>query len=282
MSLAERIYRAALLAYPPSYREVRGDEILGTLAEAGGLRVAEVAALVTGGLRRRGIASGATTRRSTWAASSHLAAFVLLILAATSYLYPLVNDLWYARLGMHWPRDFTSFPMAATVLLRGWVAVLLALIPAAALCRGRLRIAFAGTVALTAWVLLSGLSPGLLSALAVVPLILLWPRAEHVAPPRHSPAWLAVPFAVSVLSIGFYISSLTFWPVIALLLAWCVLARWDPRLGFAAALVAASAALYLIGFQARIPYYEHAPEVALGCFALALAALAAGMRGVAR
>jgi hypothetical protein len=77
MTPSERIYRAALVAYPPDYRAARGDEVLGTLLEATAGRrlpdVREVGALLADGCRRRVLASvtpahGALRAGAAWAA----------------------------------------------------------------------------------------------------------------------------------------------------------------------------------------------------------------------
>jgi hypothetical protein len=77
VSLAERVYRAALGAYPAEYRAERGEEVLGTLLDAGDGRrmpdVREVGSIVADGYRRRVLASvlpprGALRAGATWAA----------------------------------------------------------------------------------------------------------------------------------------------------------------------------------------------------------------------
>jgi hypothetical protein len=77
VSFAERVYRAALSAYPAEYRAERGDEVLGTLLEATegrrGPDVREVGGLLADGYRRRVLASvtpahGALRAGAAWAA----------------------------------------------------------------------------------------------------------------------------------------------------------------------------------------------------------------------
>jgi hypothetical protein len=89
-------YRALLVAYPASYREERGEEILGTLLDAAGdgrtrPSIREAVALVRGGYRVR-LALRSPTFRSWWLGSVHLA--LVLFLAAKAY--GLIG-LWFER-----------------------------------------------------------------------------------------------------------------------------------------------------------------------------------------
>ena len=77
MTASERIYRAALAAYPPDYRATRGDEVLGTILEATEGRrfpdLREVVGLLADGHRRRVLASftpahGGLRAGAAWAA----------------------------------------------------------------------------------------------------------------------------------------------------------------------------------------------------------------------
>ena len=77
MSIAERVYRAALAAYPAAYRSERGEEVLGTLLEATDGRrlpdLREIGSVVADGYRRRVLASvlpagGALRAAAAWAA----------------------------------------------------------------------------------------------------------------------------------------------------------------------------------------------------------------------
>jgi len=85
MTPSERIYRAALAAYPRDYRAARGDEVLGTMLDATEARrlpdVREVGSVVADGYRRRVLASvtpplGALRAGAAWAA------FALAVLTA--------------------------------------------------------------------------------------------------------------------------------------------------------------------------------------------------------
>jgi len=85
MTPSERIYRAALAAYPRDYRAARGDEVLGTMLDATEARrlpdVREVGSVVPDGYRRRVVASvtpplGALQAGAAWAA------FALAVLTA--------------------------------------------------------------------------------------------------------------------------------------------------------------------------------------------------------
>jgi len=85
MTFAERMYRAAVVAYPADYREARGDEVLGTVLDATDGRrlpdVRELAAVVGDGWRRR-VASTVTPIHGAARAGALWSAYALAVLTA--------------------------------------------------------------------------------------------------------------------------------------------------------------------------------------------------------
>jgi hypothetical protein len=303
---AERVYRLALRAYPPGYRQERGDEILGTLAEmqSGSTRPSarQAAALVVCGVRERGLLATGGTRAGVWAQGCRLAALVLLVAAATASVFPIVTDTWFSRLGFVWPSaPFTAAPaMGADPLIHSIVAVLLPLAGAAALCRGRSTIAIVCSL-LAAGLFLSGdLGTGLMdgqyyqpgqewlasafrlgdAVFLAAPAALLAAgfRTQEEPAARHSLLWLGVPLVLGPLHIGFFSTSLTFWPLGALLIAWFLAARFSPHLAVAAFCVLVPTLAYVLPTAiGDAMVYEYAVAVAAGATVLALASLAAAI-----
>ncbi len=90
--------------------------------------------------------------------------------------------------------------------------------------------------------------------------------------------WLAVPVVLAVLRIGFFASSITFWPLGALVLAWFVAARVSPHLAVAAFAVLVPALAYLLPTAiGDAMVYEYAIAVVVGASVLALASLASAI-----
>lgn len=306
MTSAERVYRLALRAYPPEYRRERGDEILGTLAEmqSGSTRPSprQVAALAVCGVRQRGLLATGGTRAGVWAEGCRLAALVLLVAAATASVFPIVIDTWFSRLGFVWPSSpFTAAPaMGADPLIHSIVAVLLPLAGAAAVCRGRSTIAIAGSLLAAALFLSGDVGTGLAEGqyyglgqdwlanafklgdavflAAPAALLLAGFRRREEPAARHSLVWLGVPVVLAVLHIGFFSTSLTFWPLGALLIAWFFAARFSPHLAVAAFGVLVPTLAYVLPTAiGDAMVYEYAIAVATGATVLALASLAAAI-----
>ncbi|HYX85538.1 MAG TPA: hypothetical protein VE777_11260 [Gaiellales bacterium] len=306
MTPAERIYRLALRAYPSDYRRARGDEILATLEEMGGgsagPSMRQVAALGVCGLRERALRVTGGTRVGVWAEGCRLAALVLLVLAATASVFPIVLDTWYSRLGFVWPSTpFTAAPaMGAGTLARSLAAVLLPAVAAAAVCRGRTLLPMACALLSAALFLAGQLGSGiqsgqysqlgqqwLVNAYALGDAVFLAaPAALLVAGMRrggepaaqHSLIWLAAPVLLGVLRIGFFATSLTFWPLGALLVAWFLCARWSPHLAVAALGVLAPTLAYLVPTAiGDASTYEYAVAVTAGATVLACASLATAL-----
>jgi hypothetical protein len=306
MTAAERAYRFVLRAYPSEYRRVRGDEILATLEEmqSGSSRpkLREVASLAACGVRERGFAVTGGTRTGMWVEGCRLAALVLLVLAATASMFPIVTDTWYSRLGFVWPSSpFTAGPaMSADPLIRSIVAVLLPLAGAAAVCRGRSTIAIAGSLLAAALFLSGDVGSGLmdgqsygmgqdwlanafklgdavfLAAPAALLLAAFRRRDEPAA--RRSLLWLGVPAVLGILHIGFFATSLTFWPLGALLVAWFLAARFSPHLAVAAFGVLVPALAYVVPTAVGdATVYDYAIAVAAGATVLAIASLASAL-----
>jgi hypothetical protein len=153
MSFAERVYRAALAAYPAEYRAGRGDEVLGTLLEANeGHRLPdlrEVGAIVVDGYLRgvRTAPSGVVRASAPWAAYA---------LAALTAAVAMVGLLREGRLAGSLPPglapDLHAFGIATDLWFAAFagtaVATLLAL--AASVRRTAIMLAIAG-VAVQAW-----------------------------------------------------------------------------------------------------------------------------------
>ena len=299
MSRTERLYRSALRAYPREYREARSGEILGTLAEGSShLQLREVAGLLLGGLRQRGLTAGGATLEGSWIGGARLAALVVLLYTATASLFPLVNDLWYVHLGLHWPLSQQGVHLVAAsrdVAIRELIEVVVPLAAAAALCRGRVWIAIAGS-ALTGVLPVIGLSayggtmlflPAATSwyvadithtAFLLAPAALLWPSRHARAVERHSLAWLLMPFVLAAFGLAFWTSTITFWTLGILVVSWAALSRVDPRLGFAAFAVSVCASLYLVEMVLLQTAYSYAGTLAIGALLLGSAALASALR----
>lgn len=302
MTAAGRAYRLALRAYP-DYRRERGPEILATLGEMQAGRSApdarQLGALVAAGMaeRSRRITGGA--RGGMWAEGCALGALLLLLLAATASAYELGWDIWYARLGMRWPiGDYTPSPLAAAGLARVLTATLLPWAAALAICRGRRLVALVAPLAATA-LYLSGVvgfagaagyqtwTPGQswlenayrlgTATFLAAPAALLWVagRTGGRRTPRRSLAWLALPAVLAILHIAYWATTVTFWPLGALVLAWFLAGRWSPHLAVAAFGVAVPVLAFVLPTALGAPEYEYAVAVAAGAAVLAFASLAA-------
>ena len=94
----ERRYRRLLLAYPPQVRAARAEEILTTLAEAGGDRrlpsAREAGSLLVEGLRARARLAAADGPGRTWADGLQLGVLLLLMIANLDVLV-LRQAWWY-------------------------------------------------------------------------------------------------------------------------------------------------------------------------------------------
>ena len=141
MTSAERVYRAALRAYPRAYRESRGEEIVATLLEPHPDRVdlAEAASLVLAGLRERNRTAATEPGGIWWPALAALAPILASVTAAIA-----LAGLWVAASRSSWP----GFWWAAFAV----VAVALAVAAAARVAAAALPLAVAlfGLVALDA------------------------------------------------------------------------------------------------------------------------------------
>jgi hypothetical protein len=308
MTLARIAYRAALHAYPADYRRARGREILDTLAESGQhLSLRELAALVAAGARRRVLLPGtrAGTVSGRWSAGCRLAALVLLLITAAGGGYTLAFDLWYGSLAMTWPHgDYHLYAVSLSDsgLARLILTAALPLAGALALCRGWIRLAILSPLLMTVLFLhgeigaagqIAALSfppsdAWLQSALQISdalflasPAVLLWAawRAGDEPVQRHSLAWLSVPFLLGGLSLAFWQTTLTFWPLGILTVSWFVLSRFAPRFGVAAFGVLLPTAVLVLPTALGAPQYEYAVAVAVGAAGLAAESLAAALAG---
>lgn len=252
MTPAEHAYRIALLAYPASYRRERGLEILTTILDGGEERwprVREMAAIVAGGITRRGKLAGGGTRVGSLRAGVRLAVFAwlwpLAVVEACWALYPAIGGQSISG-GLSW--------------WRGAIGAVLALAPLGALTRswwsGPLVVQVAG-VALSGigvpydarwpWQATNVGQASVMFALGFVPgiaCVLARPRAGEPRDAR-SPLWVpgAVVFGAVLASQGLFFSSWLGRPIAVVLVAGLVLARRDPRLavgGMGIALLAAA------------------------------------------
>ncbi|HEY2788777.1 MAG TPA: hypothetical protein VGI72_04930 [Gaiellales bacterium] len=306
MIAAERVYRTALRAYPPEYRRERGAEILETLDEmgAGSSRPSprQVAALVASGVRERGARATGGTRYGIWAEGCRLAALVLLLLAAAGGLFVIALDTWYSRLGIVWPggEGITYAPaLSGGALARSIMAALLPLVGALGVCRGRTAIPIVCSILAAGLLLAAQIGSGGLDSesspagqlwlanayllgdalvlAAPAALLCVGVRGGGRQAARRSQLWLAVPVVLAVLRIGFYASSITFWPLGALVLVWFVAARVSPHLGVAAFGVLVPVLAFVLPVALGAPQYRYAIAVATGTAVLALASLASAL-----
>lgn len=305
MSLGDRLYRLALRAYPADYRRERGAEILTTISDGGdGFRARELWALVVGGLGQRGRFARADSRAGTWAGGAQLGALVVLLVTAAASLYPLVWEVWYVRLGLRWPLDLvgvTMPPAPSNYLALQAMLFVTSLLAAVAVCRGRVRVALAFSVTMATLYLLgfpdvsvSGVGFGFVEARSLaqfrdslgfacqaafyaVPTLLLWSARDRQSR-RHTLGWLVLPFALGALSLAFYTSTITFWTIGIIAIAWLLCSRANPRLGVATIAVSISATLYLIPVVIFQPEYTYAGLVAIGGVMLSAAALLSVLR----
>ena len=301
MTAAERAYRLALRAYPPDYRRERGPEILATLAEMQDGRAMpdarELGGLCAAGMSERGRRISGGGRAGMWAEGCALGALLLLLLAATASAYALSWDIWYGRLGMRWPiGDYAPSPLAAAGLARVLTATLLPLAAAFAICRGRRLIALAAPLAATA-LYLSGIvgfagavgyqswTPGQswlenayrlgTATFLAAPAALLWVAGRTGGRPaaQRSLAWLALPVVLAILHLAYWATTVTFWPLGILVLAWFLAGRWSPHLAVAAFGVAVPVLVFILPTALGAPEYEYAVAVASGAAVIALASL---------
>jgi hypothetical protein len=306
MTVARITYRAALHAYPADYRRARGREILDTLAESGQrLSLRELAALVAAGARRRVLLPGtsAGTVSGRWSAGCRLAALVLLLITSAGGGYTLAFDLWYGSLAMTWPHGdlhLYAAPLSDSGLARLILTAALPLAGALALCRGWIRLAALSPLLMTvlflrdeiglaaqtqsftygqAW-LHSAFQIGDALFLAS-PAVLLWAawRADDEPAQRHSLVWLSVPFLLGGLSLAYWQTTLTFWPLGILTVSWFVLSRFAPRFGVAAFGVLLPTVVLVLPTALGAPEYEYAVAVAVGAAVLSAASLASAVAG---
>ncbi len=146
MSSLERHCRLLLRVYPAAYREVRGDEIIGTLLEAtpegrAWPRARDVRGLIFGGLRARAALNRQRTTAANlreavlagaaaflvYAAASFVSSDVMAELSASGHIQPALSD---------WPillASVLTFVAVGLALVTGRrIAVLAAALPAAA------------------------------------------------------------------------------------------------------------------------------------------------------
>jgi hypothetical protein len=306
MTAAELTYRVALRAYPPDYRRDRGPEILATLADMQGdarrPSLRQIGALIQAGTCERGRAVTGGDRAGMWAEGCALAALLLLLLAATGAAFQLGWDLWYDRLGMGWPlRGFAPVPLDATGLARALTATLLPWTAALAVCRGRRLLALA--MALTATALYVGGVVGFAGAggyqswspeqswlenayqlgtaiFLAAPAALLWVagRARRRAAAHRTFAWLALPAVLTILHLASYWeTTVVFWPLGTIVLAWFLAGRWSPHLAVAAFGVAVPVLAFVLPTALGAPSYEYAVAVAAGAAVLSFASLASAL-----
>ena len=198
---------------------------------------------------------------------------------------------------MSWPiGDYAPTPLAAAGFARVLTATLLPLAAALAICRGRRLVALAAPLAATA-LYLSGVvgfagavgyetwTPGHswlenayrlgTATFLAAPAALLWVAGRTGGRPaaHRSLIWLALPVVLAILHLAYWATSVTFWPLGALVLAWFLAGRWSPHLAVAAFGVAVPVLVFILPTAVGAPEYEYAVAVASGAAVLALASL---------
>jgi hypothetical protein len=264
MSVSRRAYRAAMVAYPSSYRKARAAEILAAIDEGGSrFRPREIGGLLAGGLRNRGASAGKGALFGSWTVGCQIAALVIFCLVAAAPLGQVGWDVWYVRLGMHWPQDIPGasvFQYGDAYLARNLLGAAIPLCGVVAVCRGRVRIAIAASCAMSALYALpigplvvgsGAYAGGLLSqwhgagvlavqggqvAFLAAPAAILWTSRRAATATTHHPlAWCALPFVLASFSLGGAAAGdVEFGLLATIVVLWALLARFDPRLGFAA------------------------------------------------
>lgn len=308
MSLSRRAYRAAMIAYPSSYREARGAEILATIDDGGSrFRPREIGGLLAGGLRNRAATASKGGLFGSWALGCQIAALVIFCLVAAVPLGQVGWDVWYVRLGMHWPQDIPGasvFQYGDGYLARNLLGAAIPLSGVVAICRGRVRIAIAASCAMSALYALPFGSPlsgsaayggallsqwhgvGVLAvqggevAFLAAPAAILWTsRRAATATTRHPLAWSALPFILaSAFLDGATGGDLAFRFLATIVIMWVLLARFDPRFGFAAFALTVAVATKISPIALTHP--DRAPYLLIiaGAVCVALASLGSALR----
>jgi hypothetical protein len=308
MSVSRRAYRLAMFAYPASYRKARGAEILATIEDGGSrFRPREIGGLLAGGLRNRGASAGEGGLFGSWAAGCHIAALLIFCIVAAAPLSLAGWDVWYVRLGMHWPQNIPGasvFQYTDAYLARNLLGAAIPLSGVVAVCRGRVRVAIAASCAMSALYALPFGSllassaayaggplaqwhgVGVLAAQAgelaflAAPAAILWTsRRAATATARHPLAWCALSFVLA----SVYLDGATAVDVASGLLAtivivWVMLARFGQRLGFAAFAVSVAAATKLSSVALVQPDRTSYVVIITGAACVAVASLGSALR----
>jgi hypothetical protein len=109
---------------------------------------------------------------------------------------------------------------------------------------------------------------------------LLWVagRSRRLPAAQRSLAWLALPAALTILHLASYWeTTVVFWPLGTVLLAWFVAGRWSPHLAVAAFGVAVPVLAFVLPTALAAPQYEYAVAVTAGSAVLAFASLASAL-----
>jgi hypothetical protein len=179
----ERCYRWLLLAYPPEYRAVHGEEIIGTLLEASPPTQRlpsrrEATGLLLGGLRTRARQAAAASPPRVWTDGLQLGG-LLIVLANLSQALELARPPWTALIAV-----------GAVAVLRGWIRSAVVATALAALVAARPLLP---PVELPWW--LPGYGDWSAVARYAVPVVVLavlaWPQAGRARP--RSWWWLLLP-----------------------------------------------------------------------------------------
>jgi hypothetical protein len=308
MSVSRRAYRAAMIAYPASYRKTRGAEILATIDDGGSqFRPREIGGLLAGGLRTRGASAAKGALSGSWALGCQLAALLIFSVLAAGPLGLAGWDVWYVRLGMHWPQDMPGasvFHYNDAYLARNLLGAAIPLSGVAAVCRGRLRIAIAASCAMSALYALpigpllassaayagGPLGPwhggGILAvqagelAFLAAPAAFLWTsRRAATTTARHTLGWCAVPIVLaSAYLVGATAVNLASGLLATLVVVWVMLARFDQRFGFAAFAVSVATATKLSSVALVQPDRTSYVVIITGAACVAAASLGSALR----
>jgi hypothetical protein len=278
--MSKRLQRAALLAYPRSYRRERGAEILTTLDDLGadGRSWWQARSLLVAGLRTRAGMRGAWRPQAVAAGGLRIGAAMV----AGGYALMLLCYAWQER--EHRPFALllvgSAWAVAALLVLRGPRPAGVWAVAAAAAA----SLAWYGHEGLHGTILRFSL---LTLAAVVVPCVAALVAAARLAPPAGpvSPWWLlcVVPQALLLTGAvqtryGIFISSAVIAVSAPLVIAALAVAPFDPRPAVAACVVLASVLLWLATVSAMGIYTWVAPLSSHQLIALALpaAVLAAG------
>ena len=243
MTAAERIYRAALVAYSRAYRRERGDEIVGTLLERDSrVRPGELVSLVFEGVAQRGRIAHAGNDAAAVRAGLRLGGFAVLWLIAVVQ----ATDIGVLARGEHFPAIAVLTSAAAILSLLAVVRGRWALPLIFQLGSLIVVVAVLGQVG-RLWSMARGVSfdDSTIAVFLVwiAPALFVFLGRPRVGEPEDRRSWWWVPGAVALGGfIGWHDLFFTSWlgrPLVVVLVAWILVGRRDLRLAVGGAVAAA-------------------------------------------